>query len=86
MLFRYTRWDGSQQVLALDADDLMEAMSDDLIRDGDPLRALRDLLRKGAQNREGQRIRGLDELREQLRQMRQQQLDRYDLSSIVKDL
>ncbi|MCC7105761.1 MAG: VWA domain-containing protein [Chloroflexi bacterium] len=86
MRFRYTRWDGSQQVLALDADDLIEAMSDDLIRDGDPLRALRDLLRKGAQNREGQRIRGLDELREQLRQMRQRQLDRYDLSSIVKDL
>jgi len=33
----YSRWDGSQRLDDLDADQLLEAMSDDILSDGDPL-------------------------------------------------
>ena len=36
---RYSRWDGTQQIDALGADDLMRAMSDELMRDGDLMNA-----------------------------------------------
>ena len=37
MVYRYTygRWDGTQQLFPFDADELMEALSDELIADGD---------------------------------------------------
>src|SRR2546429_7334115 len=79
MLIRYSRWDGSQAVPDLDADDLLSAMSDDLMLDGDPWRALRRLFQQGLQHPAGQRTPGLQDLLKQLRQQRQQRLDRYDL-------
>jgi uncharacterized protein with von Willebrand factor type A (vWA) domain len=86
MLIRYSRWDGSQQLPDFDADDLLEAMADDLMADGDPRRALQRLLRFGARNRDGDRMHGLRDLLDRLRQQRQQQLDRYSMSDIIKDL
>ena len=44
---RYSRWDGTQQVDDLSADDLMRAMSDELVRDGDLMNALRRLFWEG---------------------------------------
>lgn len=44
---RYSRWDGTQQIAALSAEDLMRAMSDDLMQDGDVNRALQRLFRWG---------------------------------------
>lgn len=86
MLIRYSRWDGSQSLPDFDADDLMAAMADDLMADGNLQRALQRLLRWGATNREGDRLPGLRELLERLRQRRREQLDRYSLSDIIKDL
>src|SRR5439155_543831 len=86
MLIRYSRWDGSQAVPDLDADDLLSAMADDLMLDGDPWRALRRLFQQGLQHPEGQRTPGLQDLLKQLRQRRQQQLDRYDLGSALEDI
>src|SRR5713226_9527570 len=86
MLIRYSRWDGSQAVPDLDADDLLSAMADDLMLDGDPWRALRRLFQQGLQHPEGQRTPGLQDLLQQLRKRRQQQLDRYDLGSALEDI
>src|SRR5438309_1236381 len=86
MLIRYSRWDGSQAIPDLDADDLLSAMADDLMLDGDPWRALRRLFQQGLQHPEGQRTPGLQDLLKQLRQRRQQQLDRYDLGSALEDI
>src|SRR3989449_588406 len=86
MLIRYSRWDGSQAVPDLDADDLLSAMADDLMLDGDPWRALRRLFQQGLQHPEGQRTPGLQDLLKQLRQRRQQELDRYDLGSALEDI
>jgi uncharacterized protein with von Willebrand factor type A (vWA) domain len=84
--FRYSRWDGSQNLPDLDADDLLSAMSDDLLADNDPWRALRRLFQQGAKTREGQRAPGLQDLLKQLRQRRQRELERYDLGSALDDV
>ncbi len=86
MLTHYSRWDGSQELPSFDADDILEAMSDDLMSDGDLQRALQRLLRWGAENRDGDRMPGLRDLLERLRQQRREQLDRYNVSDIMKDL
>lgn len=86
MLIRYSRWDGSQQVPDLDADDLLAAMSDDLLSDGDLWRALRRLFQHGVRRPDGQQVPGLQDLLRQLRQRRQQELGRYDLGSALEDI
>ena len=66
MFTRYSRWDGSQEPFGLDADELMEAMSDDLLDNGDLWRALQKMFRRGAENQQGDRMQGLRDLMEQL--------------------
>ena len=58
---RYSRWDGTQQISELDADDLMRAMSDQLMRYGDLLNALRRLFWEGIDRPDGDRMPGLRE-------------------------
>src|SRR5437870_8043198 len=84
--FRYGAWDGTQHVLDLDAEALLDAMSDDLLEEGDLWRALQRLFRQGAQNQDGQRLPGLQDLMQQLRQRRQQQLQRSNLNDALKDI
>src|SRR5215213_3460959 len=86
MLNRYSRWDGLQEPFSLDADELMEAMSDDLLDDGDLWRALQKMMRRGAENEQGDKMQGLRDLMEQVRQRRRENLDRYDMSSVLEDL
>src|SRR5437868_1727227 len=84
--YSYSNWDGSQHVLDLDAESLLEAMSDDLLEEGDLWRALQRLFRQGAQNREGQHMPGLQDMLQQLRQKRQQQLQHSNLNDTLKDI
>jgi len=84
-LYRYSRWDGTQKI-DLDADQLLSAMADDLLSDGDPWRALRRLMQQGARMPEGQRMPGLKDLLERLKRQRQERLNRYDLGSSLEDI
>jgi uncharacterized protein with von Willebrand factor type A (vWA) domain len=84
--YRYSRWDGTQEVPSLDADSLLQAITDDLMTFGDLPQALRNLLQKGLQGQEGQRLRGLQDLLRRLRQRRREMLDRYDLTSVIEDI
>src|ERR671933_1962435 len=86
MKAKYSAWDGTQHVLELDAESLLDAMSDELLEEGDLWRALQRLFRQGTQNREGQRVPGLQDLLQQLRQKRQQQLQRSNLGDTLKDI
>src|SRR3989442_1532943 len=86
MPIRSSRWAGSQSLPDLDADDLIAAMSDDLLSDGDLRRALQRLLQRGVPGRDGQRAPGLQELLKQLSQRRRERLDRYDLGSALEDI
>ncbi|MBM3940078.1 MAG: VWA domain-containing protein [SAR202 cluster bacterium] len=83
---RYGRWDGTQNPWDMDESALMEEMADDLISHGDVRRALRDLFQRGMRNPDGQRAPGLRDLKDRLQQRRQQQLQRYNLDSVAKDL
>ena len=70
----YSLWDGTQQVFDLDADSLMDQLSDELMSQGDVLKALRDLLRNGAQDADGNEMQGLKELMERLKEKRRDKL------------
>jgi len=85
-LFRYSRWDGSQQLFPFSADDIMEALSDDLLADGDLWNALERIMQWGLDGQDGERMEGLQQLLEQLRERRQQELNRYDMSSVFDEL
>ncbi len=86
LAFRYSEWDGTQEIPPLDPDDLLEALTDDLMNFGDLQHALRNLLQRGMRNPLGQRLQGLRDLLQQLRQQRRQTLDRFNLSSAFEDI
>lgn len=79
---RYSAWDGHQQ-LALDASEIMSALSEDVIEHGDLRWALRNLMSRGLQ---GTSLNGLNEMLKRLREKRREQLSRYDLGSLFDDL
>src|SRR5215471_5524284 len=85
-LSRYSRWDGTQAVPDLDADELLSAMSDDLLAEGDLMNALRRLFQRGARDPQGGRMPGLQDLLKRLQQQRKHRLEQYDLSSVLDDL
>jgi len=83
--YRYSQWDGTQDLPSLDADSLLQSISDDLMNLGDLQHALRNLLQRGLRG-PGQRLPGLRELLQALRQRRRRVLDRYDLTSVLEDI
>ena len=85
-LYRYGRWDGTQQVFDLDDETLMDELSEEIIAHGDVGRALRNLFQRGVRGREGDDIQGLRELMERLRSRRQENLQRYNLDSVFDDI
>ncbi|HZU14250.1 MAG TPA: VWA domain-containing protein [Chloroflexota bacterium] len=82
-LYRYSSWDGSQEIPDFTADDLLESMADDLLRGGDPQRALQRLLRRGFQLPDGRRFEGLHRLTQEMRRYRQDALSRYDPNGVM---
>ena len=84
--FRYSEWDGTQEVPPLDPDEVLESLTDDLMNFGDLQHALRNLMQRGMRAPDGNRMQGLRDLLQQLRQQRRQQLDRFDLGSIFEDI
>jgi uncharacterized protein with von Willebrand factor type A (vWA) domain len=84
--YRYSRWDGTQNLSGLDDDQVMEEMAEDLLNDGDVQRALRNLMRRGMQDREGNPTMGLRDLLERLRERRQQRLQQNNLDDVMDDL
>ena len=60
--FRYSPWDGTQVGFELDAGDVMEQLTDDLLYHGDLNAALRRMLQDGFRDRNGERIQGLRRL------------------------
>src|SRR5215510_2927236 len=84
--FKYSRWDGTQVGFDLDADALLEEMTDDLLYHGDLNAALRRMMQQGFQDREGRDVSGLREMLERLRQRRREQLDRYDLGGVYEEI
>ena len=84
--FRYSQWDGTQRIFDVDADELMDLLSEDVLNEGDVMQALRDLFRRGMQDRDGQQMPGLRDLMEQLRDRRRDQMQQHNMDSVLDDL
>lgn len=86
MRYQYSRWDDTQNLDDLTAEELVDVLSDELIADGDLRHALRKMYRWGDAGRLDGRLPGLQQLLERLRQRRQQELSTHDLGSVVDDI
>ncbi|MPZ49340.1 MAG: VWA domain-containing protein [Dehalococcoidia bacterium] len=84
--YRYTEWDGTQEIPPLNPDDILNALTDDLMNFGDLQHAMRNLLQRGMRDPMQDRTQGLRDLLQQLRQQRRQTLDRFNLSSAFDDI
>lgn len=84
--YRYSLWDGSQQLDQVSDNDLMSELAEYLMANGNLQDALRMMLRQGMRAPGGERMRGIQDLLEQLRQQKRRQLERYNLTSIFDDL
>ncbi len=70
--FVYSRWDGSQRGFDVDADVLMEQITDEVIHHGDVEAALRRIMERGLQTPDGRQMPGLSELRDRIRNRREE--------------
>jgi len=86
VLHRYSRWDGTQAVPDLDADDVLDEIADDVLGYGDLKSALQRLLQQGMRPPDGARMPGLKDLLDKLRAQKQQRMQRYDLGSSLEDI
>ncbi|HEY7627839.1 MAG TPA: hypothetical protein VH761_12255 [Ilumatobacteraceae bacterium] len=84
--FTYSRWDGTQRGFELDADSLFDELTDDLLYHGDVNSALRRMMQEGMRDRNGDRLQGLREIMERLRQQRQDRLDQFDLGGVYSEI
>ena len=84
--YRYSQWDGSQRIFEFDADQLMDLLSDDILNHGDVMQALRDMMRRGLPDRDGQQMPGLRELMEQLKNQRREEWGYSVIEKFAPDL
>jgi uncharacterized protein with von Willebrand factor type A (vWA) domain len=84
--FRYSAWDGSQRGFDLDADALLDEMSDDLLYHGDLHAALRRLMQQGMKDRNDEQLMGLREMMQRLRERRREMLEHYDLGGVYEEI
>ena len=79
---RYRRWDGTQRLDGLEADELLGAMSDELLSGADLEEAMARLARWGIPGR----LEGLQDLMDRLRAARQKRSERHGLEKIFDEL
>ncbi len=84
--YRYSAWDGSQAPFRPSPDDVLDGLTDALLQDGDIHKALRMLMQRGMMNREGQIMRGLQDILNDVRAAKEQQLRQYNPDSVLADL
>ncbi|MSO87030.1 MAG: hypothetical protein EXQ71_05865 [Acidimicrobiia bacterium] len=84
--FRYSKWDGSQVGFDLDADAVLEEITDDLLYHGDLHAALRRMMQQGFRDRNDEQVLGMRDLMERLRRKRRDQLEQYDLGGVYEEI
>ena len=84
--FTYSRWDGTQRGFDLDADLLFDQLTDELLYHGDVNAALRRMMQDGMRDADGNRLDGLRDLMDKLRQERQDRLERSNLGGVYDEI
>ena len=85
-IFRYSEWDGTQEFLDFDHEELMDELARNLMHDGSMSYALWKMQRQGLRDNQGRRLPGLQDLLQRLRQKKQSQLDKYKLGSVMDEI
>jgi len=85
-VYRYSEWDGSQDIFELDADQLMDELGRNLMSYGDLSYSLRLMQQRGLRDGQGRRLPSIQEMLERLRRQKQEQLDRYNLDSVMGEI
>jgi len=83
---RYSRWDGTQVGFDLDATSIFEEITDDLLYHGDLNAALRRAMQSGFKDRNGEQMKGLREMLEELRRKRRESLEQHDLGGVYDEI
>ncbi|MFM1791621.1 MAG: hypothetical protein RLZZ526_1948 [Actinomycetota bacterium] len=84
--FTYSKWDGTQKGFDLDAESILQELTDELLYHGDLNSALRQLMRDGMTDKDGNRIEGLRDLMERIRQRREEIEDSGDLGGVYSEI
>ena len=84
-LYRYSQWDGTEDLPDVNPEDLMEQLAENLMSYSDLQYALRMMQQGGLRSGQGRRP-GIQDLLQKLRQLRREQLDRYSLTSLMEDI
>ena len=85
---RYSRWDGTQSIADLEADEIVDALAEDVMAEGDIGEALRRLIERGWHGPDPTRqdMAGLNDLLDRLQRRRDELLDRYQLGDVLGDI
>ena len=83
---QYSRWDGTQVGFDLDATDIFGEITDDLLYHGDINAALRRMMQEGFDSDNGERMKGLREMMDELRRKRRETLESNDLGGIYDEI
>ena len=70
----------------LDADAVLEEITDDLLYHGDLHAALRRMMQQGFRDRNDEQVLGMRDLMERLRRKRRDQLEQYDLGGVYEEI
>lgn len=84
--FTYSRWDGTQRGFDLDADLLFDQLTDELLYHGDVNAALRRMMQDGMRGPDGERLDGLRDMLERVRQQRQERLEQSNLGGVYDEI
>jgi len=84
--YRYSHWDGTQQIDPFTAKEIMDHLSDRIFDGRDLWSAMREMIQRGARLPSGRQMPGLRDLMERLKDRRQQQLQRYNMDSVMQDI
>jgi len=84
--FTYSRWDGTQKGFSLDAEGILDELTDDLLYHGDLNAALRRLMREGMRDADGNRIEGLRDMLERIRQRKKEIEESGDLGGVYSEI
>ena len=83
---QYSRWDGTQVGFDFDATDIFGEITDDLLYHGDINAALRRMMQEGFDSDNGERMKGLREMMDELRRKRRETLESNDLGGIYDEI
>jgi uncharacterized protein with von Willebrand factor type A (vWA) domain len=84
--FTYSRWDGTQVGFEIGAEDILDELTDEVLYHGDLNQALRRLMQRGFEDRNGREVQGMREMLERVRERRRELLENHDLGGPFEDI